>query len=182
MQIVFFTKRCCVFISEFYYTNLHHTYYHIINASLLSAASVYLYIMDTRFNIRVYGIWIDDQKILVNEELIRERKIIKFPGGGLHWGEGIKGCLIREWKEELNLDIMVLDHFYTTDFFQPSAFDNSQVISIYYRVTAPLPPVIINNEPNERTFWMDLEDLSAETFTLPIDKLVGGMLRTSYLP
>ena len=65
----------------------------------------YLYIMDKRFNIRVYGIWIQDHKILVNEELIRGKKIIKFPGGGLQWGEGIKDCLQREWKEELNIDI-----------------------------------------------------------------------------
>jgi ADP-ribose pyrophosphatase YjhB (NUDIX family) len=133
--------------------------------------------MDKRFNIRVYGIWIQNGKLLVNEELIRDKKIIKFPGGGLDWGEGIKDCLAREWKEELNLSIEVLDHFYTTDFFQPSAFDNSQVISIYYLVTASAPDVLINNEPNERTYWMDIKEISAETFTLPIDKIVGNMIQ-----
>ena len=100
-----------------------------------NARAGYLYFMDKRFNIRVYGIWIQDNKILVNEEMIRGKQIIKFPGGGLDWGEGIKNCLVREWKEELNIDIEVLSHFYTTDFFQPSAYDNSQVISIYYFVT-----------------------------------------------
>lgn len=133
--------------------------------------------MDKRFNIRVYGIWIHNNKVLVNEELVRERKIIKFPGGGLHWGEGIKDCLIREWKEELNIDIEVLNHFYTTDFFQASAFDNSQVISIYYLVTGIVPGTIVNNEPNERTYWMDIKDISADTFTLPIDKIAGNMLQ-----
>ena len=133
--------------------------------------------MEQRFNIRVYGIWIADGKLLVNEELIRGKKIIKLPGGGLHWGEGIKDCLIREWREELNLDITVLSHFYTTDFFQPSAYDQSQVISIYYRVDATLPATIVNNEANERTYWMDIKDVSANTFTLPIDKIVGGLLQ-----
>ena len=132
--------------------------------------------MDKRFNIRVYGIWINDNKILINEETFKDRTIIKFPGGGLDWGEGIIDCLKREWKEELNLDIEVLQHFYTTDFFQASAFDNSQVISIYYRVAAPLPAVISNNIPNERTFWMDTAHISADTFTLAIDKKVGAML------
>lgn len=132
--------------------------------------------MDKRFNIRVYGIWINDNKILINEETFKDRIIIKFPGGGLDWGEGIIDCLKREWKEELNLDIEVLEHFYTTDFFQASAFDNSQVISIYYRVAAPLPAVISNNVPNERTFWMDVSQISADTFTLAIDKKVGAML------
>ena len=140
----------------------------------------YLYIMDKRFNIRAYGICIQNDKILVNEELIRGKKIIKFPGGGLNWGEGVKDCLVREWKEELNIDIQVLGHFYTTDFFQPSAFDDSQVISIYYRVTAAVPDKIVNNEANERTYWLELEGISADTFTLPIDKIVGGMLQGQY--
>lgn len=131
-----------------------------------------------RFNVRVYGIMIHNGMLLVNEEMIQGRSIIKFPGGGLDWGEGTRDCLIREWKEELNLDIQVADHFYTTDFFQASAFDNSQVISIYYTVTMPdIPNDIINTEPNERTYWMSLNEVSAETFTLPIDKVVGGMLQ-----
>ena len=133
--------------------------------------------MEKRFNIRVYGIWIQDNKVLINEELIRNRIIIKFPGGGLDWGEGIIDCLKREWKEELGIDIEVLEHFYTTDFFQASAFDSSQVISIYYLVMAEAPDVIINHVPHERTFWMDLKEISADTFTLAIDKKVGEMLQ-----
>lgn len=131
----------------------------------------------TRFNVRVYGILLHEGNVLVNEELIRGRKVIKFPGGGLHFGEGTRDCLIREWKEELNLDIQVLEHFYTTDFFQHSAFDDSQVISIYYLVKAiSLPHTIINTEPNERTFWLPLSELKEDTFTLPIDIVVGKML------
>jgi ADP-ribose pyrophosphatase YjhB (NUDIX family) len=140
----------------------------------------YLYIMENRFNVRVYGICIANDKLLVNEEIIRGKKIIKLPGGGLNWGEGTIDCLKREWKEELNIDIDVAGHFYTTDFFQPSAYDNSQVISIYYTVTAEIPGVILNTESNERTYWMDLKDISADTFTLAIDKVVGGMLHQLY--
>jgi len=133
--------------------------------------------MDKRFNIRVYGIWMQDGSVLVNEEIIHGNTIIKFPGGGLDWGEGTIDCLKREWREELGIDIQVLEHFYTTDFFQASAFDNSQVISIYYLVTAPVPETITNHVENERTFWMDAKDISADTFTLAIDKVVGKMLQ-----
>lgn len=133
--------------------------------------------MSKRFNIRVYGIWIHDNKILVNEELIRGRHIIKFPGGGLEWGEGLTDCLAREWKEELGIDITIKAHFYTTDFFQPSAYDDSQVISIYYLIAADHTISITNHVHNERTYWMDINNVSAETFTLPIDKIVGGLLK-----
>ena len=134
-----------------------------------------------RFNIRIYGIWIRDNHVLVNEELIRGQQVIKFPGGGLDLGEGTIDCLKREWREELDLDIEVLEHFYTTDYFQPSAFDNSQVISIYYLVLVPdAPTQVVNLVENERTYWMPLTDVSTDTFTLAIDKIVGGMLQTLF--
>jgi hypothetical protein len=79
------------------------------------------------------------------------------------------------------MDITVDGHFYTTDFFQHSAYDDSQVISIYYMVTGPDPlGAITNHEQNERTYWMPLVEVSEATFTLPIDKIVGGMLNERY--
>ena len=130
-----------------------------------------------RFNIRVYGILIHNNNLLVNEELIRGKRVIKFPGGGLELGEGILECLKREWKEELNLDVESASHYYTTDFSQQSAFDDSQVISIYYKVQLDnIPEIIINSEPNERTYWLALDELTEDTFTLPIDKVLGKML------
>ena len=133
-----------------------------------------------RFNIRVYGIWIRDGRLLVNDELIRGRQVIKLPGGGLDIGEGTIDGLKREWKEELDLDIEVLEHFYTTDFFQQSAFDDSQVISIYYLVAGPGNAVIQNLVPEERTYWLPVKDLTETTFTLPIDAVVGKMLMNRY--
>jgi 8-oxo-dGTP diphosphatase len=134
--------------------------------------------MEGRFNIRVYGIWIDSDRLLVNEEFIQGRRIIKLPGGGLEYGEGTLDCLIREWKEELCLDIRVLNHFYTTDFFQPSAFGKkSQVISIYYRVEAlEAPSALCNTVAGERSYWLPLHEVHEATFTLPIDRIIGGML------
>lgn len=112
----------------------------------------------------------------MNEELIKGQKVIKLPGGGLELGEGLREGLVREWKEELGMDIEVLDHFYTTDFYQPSAFDNTQVISVYYRVKGDLNIPISNMQSNERTYWMSMAEVRANTFTLPIDRVVGGML------
>jgi ADP-ribose pyrophosphatase YjhB (NUDIX family) len=136
--------------------------------------------MEKRFNIRVYGIWVNDGRLLVNEELIRGNKIIKLPGGGMDWGEGTRDCLKREWQEELGIDIEVGEHFYTTDYFQPSAFDNSQVMSIYYLVSANPDSEIKNLLENERTYWMPLSEVSADSFTLPIDRIVGGMIKQQF--
>lgn len=130
-----------------------------------------------KFNIRVYGLLISEEQVLVNEELFRGGIVTKFPGGGMDLGEGTHDCLKREWREELNIDIEIVEHFYTTDFFQQSASDTSQLVSIYYLVrTLPLPTQIINNVAEERTFWLPIKNINEATFTLPIDKIVGKML------
>src|SRR3981189_2606911 len=90
------------------------------------------------FTIRVYGILLNKNKqVLVSDEHIRGKQYTKFPGGGLEFGEGTRDCLKREFMEEMNLDVRVTDHLYTTDFFQMSSFNPyHQIISIYYRVEA----------------------------------------------
>ena len=87
------------------------------------------------FNVRVYGILIDQyQRLLVTDEFIRGAYITKLPGGGLEFGEGTRDCLQREFREETGLEVSIGEHFYTTDFFQISAFNHKdQIISIYYR-------------------------------------------------
>jgi 8-oxo-dGTP diphosphatase len=149
-----------------------------------------------RFNIRVYGILINEHKdILVSDEYIRGKFYTKFPGGGLEFGEGARDCLKREFKEEMNLDVEVGDHIYTTDFFQLSAFNPAdQIISIYYFATALEPitcplrdkpfdfdetQLLVYKEKNEiETFrFIPREAFSEDLLTLPIDKIVAKSLR-----
>ena len=146
--------------------------------------------MVKKFNVRVYGILTENNSVLLSDEYIKGNKITKFPGGGLEFGEGTKDCLIREFKEELDLDIEVLDHLYTTDFFVSSAFhSNSQVISIYYLVKAKSKPnfKISETEHNydkkegaQSLRWIDLKELKESDLTLIIDKRVGEILMKKF--
>ncbi|MEO6583020.1 MAG: NUDIX domain-containing protein, partial [Ferruginibacter sp.] len=90
------------------------------------------------FNIRVYGVLINEHKqVLVSDEYIRGTYITKFCGGGLEFGEGTIDCLKREFMEEMQLPVTVTGHLYTTDFYQRSAFNpEHQILSIYYWVKA----------------------------------------------
>src|SRR6202000_3481810 len=93
------------------------------------------------FNVRVYGLLINDQnELLITDEQEYGMRFTKFPGGGLELGEGMIDGLKREFVEECNVEIEVLSNFYTADFFVKSTFNNSQVISVYYMVknTSPL--------------------------------------------
>ena len=147
-------------------------------------------------NVRVYGILLGEHKeVLVADEFIRGDYYTKFPGGGLEFGEGTRDCLKREFMEEMDLQVRVGDHIYTTDFFQMSAFKpDQQILSIYYFVHA-LEPIrvplrttpfhfdeqqlnIYKERGETETFrFIDWNSFSEESVTLPIDKVVSKMLK-----
>ncbi len=150
------------------------------------------------FNLRVYGILLDENKrVLVSDEFIRGNYYTKFPGGGLEFGEGTRECLRREFMEEMNLRVDIGDHIYTTDFFQMSAFNpEHQIISIYYyahpmeTIIAPLRLKPFEFDERElkmyaetgetETFrFIDWDAFSPESVTLPIDKVVAGIVKRS---
>ncbi len=152
-----------------------------------------------RFNIRVYGILINDKKqVLVADEYIRGGLYTKFPGGGLEFGEGTRDCLKRELNEELGIETEIGDHIYTPDYFQMSAFrPDDQIISIYYfarqleELKVPIREKqfdfdekqmeIYKNTGETETFrWIDWNKFSEETVTLPIDKLVAKIVKNNY--
>ncbi len=146
------------------------------------------------FNVRVYGILLDQaNRLLVSDEFIRGNFFTKLPGGGLELGEGTRDCLKREFREETGLEVSVEEHLYTTDFFQISAFNNKdQIISIYYRVKTVEPillPVkskpfdfapeqIADPEKEAEVFrWIHWEELTENSMSLPIDKVVIRLIK-----
>jgi 8-oxo-dGTP diphosphatase len=147
-------------------------------------------------SIRVYGILLNEQKqVLVSDEYIRGNFYTKFPGGGLEIGEGTRDCLAREFMEEMNLKVEVGNHIYTTDIYQPSAFNTAhQILSIYYLVTAteaitvPLRTKpfdfdeqqlkIYDHSKQIETFrFINRDDFSADSVTLPLDKIAAGIIK-----
>lgn len=139
------------------------------------------------FNVRVYGLLVVENKLLVADEIIKGTLYTKLPGGGLEWGEGTRDCLQREFMEELNLQVTVGKHVYTTDFFQQSAWNREhQVLSIYYEVLTTKLPEDLRNANADNRYRIPSADGNAETFrfvpvdeelinvlTLPIDKVVA---------
>ena len=152
----------------------------------------------TTFTIRVYGVLIDSlHRILVSDEFIRGNYFTKFPGGGLEFGEGTRDCVKREFMEETGLDVEVAEHIYTTDYYQVSAFNNSQqIIAIYYHVktkepvdlvtqTIPFnfkPEQIADPKGQSEVFrWIEWKNLSEESVSLPIDKIVVKLIKEQYV-
>lgn len=133
------------------------------------------------FNVRVYALLEHNGKVLVMHEPFQGKLIYKFPGGGLEFGEGTKDCLVREFKEELNLDVEITSHFYTQDFFVLNAFDpTEQVLLIYYKATITdkaLANLKILDADIEELVWIEPKQLKATKFTLEADKVVVDLYK-----
>jgi 8-oxo-dGTP diphosphatase len=134
------------------------------------------------FNIRVYALLIHKDKILLSDETYSGKNFTKFPGGGLQFGEGTVDCLKREFREEFKWEIEIKDHFYTTDFFVESAFNNQQqVVSIYYLVANPDQSqldfeTLFSDEEHATLRWKELSELTDDDVTFPIDKKVVELI------
>jgi 8-oxo-dGTP pyrophosphatase MutT (NUDIX family) len=151
----------------------------------------------SHISIRVYGLLINEHRqVLLSDEFIRGQYYTKFPGGGLEFGEGLRDGLKREFQEELQLNVEIADHIYTTDFYQQSAFNpNHQILSVYYHVH-PLEPVRValrkkafdfdaaqlavyeKTQQTETFRYIDWNDFSGEALSLPIDKFVADLLKS----
>jgi hypothetical protein len=88
----------------------------------------------------------------------------------------------------LKQEVLILRHFYTTDYFQPSHFlpEVSQIINVYYLAGLqgiPVFPVTdkafeLDALDGAQAFrWIDPYKIEPGLFTLPVDRVVAGLIR-----
>ena len=138
--------------------------------------------MVDKINIRVYAAAIRDRKVLALHEEYAGEHLMKLPGGGLEFGEGILDCLHREFEEELNCKIKILGHLYTQEEFLVSRFrENEQLLTIYYMVEIIDNDEFLIMDPCiEKTEWISIDTVE-NPFPLPIDKIAFEKLKEKFL-
>ncbi|WP_265428320.1 NUDIX domain-containing protein [Chryseobacterium sp. YIM B08800] len=138
--------------------------------------------MIDNINVRVYACVVKDKKVLTLFEEYAGEPLMKFPGGGLEYGEGLTDCLKREFEEELNVNIEIVEHLYTQEDFLVSRFkENEQLLTIYYMVNIINEEDFIILDPCiEKIDWISI-DSTENPFSLPIDKIVFDILKEKFL-
>lgn len=138
--------------------------------------------MIDKLNIRVYATAIKDEKVLVLHEEYAGEQLMKLPGGGLEFGEGLLDCLHREFEEELNVKINILGHLYTQEDFVVSRFrDNEQLLTVYYLVEIIDENDFLIMDPCiEKTEWIPI-NTDENPFILPVDKIAFEKLKERVL-
>lgn len=133
--------------------------------------------------VRVYGININERnEVLLTRERYGNREMVKFPGGGMEFGESTIDTLRREIMEEFGLRVKDIRHFYTTDILVASAFhEKAQVLSIYYTFSFEGDaPDLLNSFPSPQLsgiMRVPLTALNPDILTFPIDRKVAQMLK-----
>ena len=87
---------------------------------------------EVRPRIRVAGILIEDNKILLIPHHKNDKKYWLIPGGGNDWGETTKEALIREYKEETNMDIEVDEFLFFSETISPDK--KRHVLNLFYKI------------------------------------------------
>lgn len=137
--------------------------------------------MTNQFNIRIYGLCLKQGHVMALHEMYAGEKLLKFPGGGLEFGEGGLECLRREFLEELNLKIENIKHFYTQEEFVLSKFrNNEQIFTVYYTCELTNESELLVKEPSiEKIEWISLKE--ENPFLLPVDHQVFSLLSQKFL-
>lgn len=138
--------------------------------------------MIDKINVRVYATIVKDKKVLVLHEEYVGEQLMKFPGGGLEFGESVLECVQRELDEELNIKVKNIEHLYTQEDFLVSKFRNSeQLLTIYYLAEMIDENELLIMDPCiEKIEWVSLET-EENPFPLPIDKIVFDVLKKKFL-
>lgn len=138
--------------------------------------------MIDKINIRVYATALKEGKVLVLHEEYAGDHLMKLPGGGLEFGEGLLDCLRREFEEELNVKIKILGHLYTQEEFVTSRFrENEQLLTVYYMVEIEDENDFLILDPCiEKTEWIPI-DISENPFPLPVDRIAFEKLKEKFI-
>lgn len=129
------------------------------------------------FNVRVYALCIENNRLLCVKEYFNGAVITKLPGGGLELGESTTDCLKREFKEELNLEIEIEECFYIQEDFVPSLVnDQKQLLTLYFKIgLIHSEKMKIKDTKIQDILWATIGE--ENPFTLPVDRIVYEKLQ-----
>ena len=102
-------------------------------------------------NLRAYGLLARDNRILISEEKVAGKDILKFPGGGVEPNETPEQALRREFMEECSLSIEVLRLLHVPGtLFSP--WTHTHYTPMYYQVDGIGKPASPPHEPLTLSF------------------------------
>jgi mutator protein MutT len=117
----------------------------------------------TTFRVAVYGILVENARVLLTDTRVPSGVITNFPGGGLSLGESPVEAVAREFREETALEVEVKELLYCSHQFQQNPeYPHEQLIHIYFRVQRAASDQITmtgNGDDVVAASWVSLKEL-----------------------
>ena len=129
--------------------------------------------MDKIFRYSIKAIIIKNNKLLVESVDYGRGRFSKLPGGGQEWGETMQDALVRECKEELNIDVKPLRLVMARDYIAKNHIQNidldyfHQSELMFECEVEDFSTLCVGTVPDgngQRIEWIDLDELSQSDF------------------
>lgn len=136
-----------------------------------------------RFNVRAYMVVVQDGRVLVSYERLPMGGVMKFPGGGVEWGEGPVAAIRREALEELGQSVTVNALLHVSRKAHISSFDDNQQVLAIHHLTQLDGPVRFEDEGtledvfgkgvpmmDQKLGWREVDTLQPQDFHFASDR------------
>jgi len=115
-----------------------------------------------KFRVALYGVLIENNRVLVTHTRVPSGIITNFPGGGLELGEAPVEAVSREFQEETGITVAIQELLFCSQQFQQNPeYPTEQLIHIFYLVERMGGELIThgNNDDVASVEWVSLNDL-----------------------
>ncbi|HTF80899.1 MAG TPA: NUDIX domain-containing protein [Cytophagales bacterium] len=98
-----------------------------------------------KLRLRVSGILVEQDRILLisHKSLSAAGILWAPPGGGLQYGEDVESCLVREFKEETNLDVKVGKLLFVNEYLSPPL----HAVELFFEIDSYKGDLTIGRDP-----------------------------------
>ncbi len=120
--------------------------------------------------VRPSGLVVSDRRLLVMHYRYGGRDRFNLPGGKVDPGESLSDCLVREFAEELDLEVHPGDQVFTVE----THAGGREVLHLIFDISdyAGLPCLNPHHTKSLDVLWMDVETLA----TAPLYPAIGPVL------
>lgn len=125
----------------------------------------------TKFRVAIYGVLIENGRVLLTDTVVPSGIITNFPGGGLELGESPIEAVVREFKEETSLSVSAAELLFCSQRFQQNPeYPHEQLMHIYYRVQRVEGSLRLggNQDDVANVSWVSRAELASKRI-LPVD-------------